>query len=364
MAVREEAGPRVVSMRPREIALMYARTCNIACRHCGIESSPRVKSRMRLEDAQRFIIEAAAIPRFGKVTFTGGEPLLFQEEHLELISLCTKLGLQTRVVTNGFWARNPQKGLALLSRLRAAGLSELNFSADKYHLEFLDASILRNALECARQLGYARIVSFVTNSDTPPLDLFSDLYDIPRETLDDLRRYAGDPAAIDAVKDSKILVYSGGLIGLGRAAEHPDELRHFPVDTFPREPCGEVVNKPVIYPDGDFQACCCAGGKIKSFTVGNLHRSSLVELYATMEARPHYRFINDRGPRELFEAVARARPDLPLQTAPTSICEVCVKAVHDLDAGEVDAIVEGALVERTLLALRVIPSRGATGGTT
>jgi MoaA/NifB/PqqE/SkfB family radical SAM enzyme len=310
---------------------------------------------MRLEDARRFVIEAATIPMFGKITFTGGEPLLFQNEHAELIGLATQLGLASRVVTNGFWAKSMKRGLQVLSRMKEAGLSELNFSADKFHLEYMESKVLRNALECARILGYPRIISFVTNSDTPPLDLLSEMYELPRAQLMDLRPLLHDPRQIEELKDHYIFVFAGGLIGLGRAAQHPDELRHFPVSFFPSlDPCGEVINKPVIYPDGDFQGCCCAGGKIRSFTIGNLHHSGLAELYAKMENRLHYQFINSHGPKELYEVIRRARPDLKRSGTYTSICELCVRATDGLTPDEVDSIVNQALVEKTLVALGVV----------
>ena len=335
----------------RECAIMFARTCNIACRHCGIESSPQNKDKMRIEDARRFIVEAATVPHFRKFTFTGGEPFLFQDELAEMLSLCNGLGLFTRAVTNGFWAKTRAKGMRVLSRMHKAGLNELNFSADKYHLEFLEPHILRNALDCARELDYTRIVSFVTNSDEPPLDDFSRMYGIPRDQLEDLRPLMDDLSVVEEMKRDKIFIFTGGLIGLGRAAEHPNELRYFPVGFFPTsQACGEVVNKPVIYPNGDFQACCCAGGKIKTFTVGNLHEEGLASLYEKMIARSQYQLINTYGPKELYKIIAKARPDLPRKGSYTSICEMCVRATDGLSPEEVDEIVDNALLERTLLA--------------
>lgn len=340
--------------RALEVALMYTHTCNITCRHCGILSSPQNKNKMRHEDAIRYIRDAAAIPRFRKVTFTGGEPLLYQDEHAEMLALCKELKLATRIVTNGFWARTVDKGLKVLSRMKDAGLSELNFSADKFHLEFQDAAILRNGLECARQLGMARIVSFVSNADQDPLNLFSEMYGIPRDSLADLRLYMGDLHKMEELKDEKIFVYYGGLIGLGRAADYPEELRYLPLEIFKGgSGCPEVVNKPVIYPDGTFQACCCAGGKMKTFTVGNLHEHSLRELYEKMFSRSQWLFINSYGPKDLYEVVAKARPDLPRKDAYTSICEVCVCATEGLEQDEVDRIVEAESVARMLKALGV-----------
>ena len=60
-----------------------------------------------------------------RVTFTGGEVLLLQKDILDLVAYATKLGKKTRIVSNGFWARNKASGRVLLAQLREAGLTEL-----------------------------------------------------------------------------------------------------------------------------------------------------------------------------------------------------------------------------------------------
>jgi len=339
--------------RPLEIALMYSHQCNMTCKHCGILSSPQNKTKMPFDDAKRYIDEAAGIPRFKKVTFTGGEPMLFQDEHAELMSRCKDYRLQTRMVTNGFWATTVDKGLAVLSRMKDAGLTEVNFSADQFHLEFGKPETLRNALECARILNFTRIISFVSNSPELPLDQLSRMYGLPRHELADLHDYEGNYRSIASQKNEKMFVWAGGLIGLGRAADHPEMLHYYPVDIFLSNGCGEVVNKSVIYPDGDLQACCCAGGKIKMFTVGNLHQDSMLDLFRKMYGRSHYRFINAFGPKAVYDEIVKARPDLARSGKYTSICEVCVRAVDGLDSEEVDRILDDAMLTRTLEAMGV-----------
>lgn len=333
----------------REFAIMFARTCNIACKHCGIESSPENKEKMTLKRAEELIVSAAAIPDFRKVTFTGGEPLMFPKEHVQLLRLCRDLGLQTRIVTNGFWAKTPSRGRALLAELKEAGLTELNFSADTFHLEFQNSSILRSALDLANEMGFARIVSFVSNGGADPLTEFSEMYGLDRETLVDLRAIPWDMSLIATLKPEKIFVFYGGLIGLGRAAQYPEMLKFYPVDFFPLDAsCREIVDKPVIYPDGSFQACCCAGGKIESFTVGNAFTEDLSVLYQRMQNRPHFRLINTHGPRRLFDCVKTARPDLKLPREYTSVCELCVRASQHLSSVEMDDIAAEFLWNETL----------------
>jgi MoaA/NifB/PqqE/SkfB family radical SAM enzyme len=309
---------------------------------------------MPFDEAQRLIVEAAALQDFGKVTFTGGEPFMYPDELEQLLALCRGLGLETRVVTNGFWAKNRARGYEMLRRMQSAGLTEINFSADRYHLEFLPAQTLRHALDCAKMLGFVRIISFVSNADRDPLDEFSDIYGIPRGDLFDLRFIGDDPTLIEEIGKDHILIFYGGLIGLGRALESPEELRYHPIETFPLgKPCGEIVNKPVIYPDGSFQACCCAGGKIRAFTVGNTREEDLATLYERMQSRSHFRLINTHGPRQLMHCIKAARPDLPLPSTYTSICELCVKATERLTAEDVDHIADDFLLRETLAVLGV-----------
>lgn len=335
--------------RSREFALMLTRRCNIECRHCGIESHPRIGEHMPIDVAERLIREAHAIEDFGKVTFTGGEPFMRPDDLEYLVRLCTELGLATRIVSNGFWAKSREKGMAMLGRMRAAGLTEINFSADRFHLEFLAAETLRNALDCAEALGLLRIVSFVSTADREPIEDFSEMYGIAQERIFDLRHILDNQELVNSFGQSHILLYYGGLIGLGRAEREAHERHYHPLETFKRNrPCGEIVNKPVIYPDGSFQACCCAGGKISSFTVGSVYSESLETLYERMQMRSHFRVINTHGPRVLYDRIAAARPDIELKSEFTSICELCVRATEQLDAGEVDRIADAFLVEEML----------------
>lgn len=344
----------------REIAIMVSRTCNIACRHCGIDSSPQNKERMSLEAAQALVLDAATVPNMRKITFTGGEPLMVPKEMLSLLEMCRNLGLSTRIVTNGFWAKTPKRGRALLKDLRDAGLTEINFSADIFHLEYMEASTLRNALDVAAEAGFARIVSYVCSSNKPPLDEFAKLYGLDRDGLLDLRSVEWDVDFIESIKDEKIFVFYGGLIGLGRVLQYPELLQYVPVDIFPSgKGCREIVDKPVIYPDGSFQACCCAGGKISNFTVGNAFEERLPALYERMAKRSTFRLINTHGPKYLFDRVREAHPEVAMPDTYTSICEMCVRANALIPHEALDAIADEASWRETMRDFAPTPAEDA-----
>ena len=340
---------------PFELGLMFTHRCPIACRHCGIESGPDNHAGMDMAFAEHVIDAAAALDRPpATIVFTGGEPMMYPDRLERLLERCTDHGLPTRVVTNGFWARSLHSGRRLLHRLALAGLDSLNFSADKYHLEFLEAQTFRNAVTLAREVGFPVVVNTVINETVDPVAHFCALYGYDQ---DEVRLFDPDAFLLETVEGcvpdemvTKINLSAGRLVALGRAAHYPEEHRLLPLDAFSYAPCREVAGRPVVYPDGSLQACCCAGGKIAEFTVGNLHETPLADLIAEMGARSHYRFINRFGPRALFEAIQPA----DRSGAHSSICDVCVSATR----GRSQADIENNIMSWTIAKIMEIEEDG------
>jgi hypothetical protein len=312
---------------------MFSHRCPIACRHCGILSGPDNHDAMPPGLPERLIDEAAMLdPRPATIVFTGGEAMMFPDRLAALLDRANRHGFATRVITNGFWARNPDSGRRLLHRLRLAGLDALNFSADRFHLEFLEARVLRDAMAIAAELGFPIIVNMVINRQEDPVAAFASLYGIDPARVrlfdeDELLAQMASGSVPPALFES-INLSCGRLVGQGRAALYPEEHLLSPLGDFGYAPCQEVVHRPVVYPDGSFQACCCAGGRIAAFTVGNVHHTPLAELFDTMRALPHFAMINRFGPRALLDAVievgALPAPDKAARYA--SICDVCTAA--------------------------------------
>ena len=276
-------------------------------------------------------------------------------QHLErLLEIANGCGFATRVITNGFWARNPATGRRLLYRMQLAGLDSLNFSADRYHLEFLPAAVLRQAIDIAWEAGYPVIVNTVLNAPGDPVAAFSQLYGIAAERI---RPFDEDEfllqlaaGCVPPEMQRMVNLSYGRLVGLGRAAQYPEEHLLSPLASYARTPCAEVVNRPVIYPDGSFQACCCAGGKIEGFTIGNVHDSPLATLFDAMNARTHFWFINRFGPRVLYEAMAESASDPVVASSDrhASVCDVCVSATCGRTPEQVDENLDHWLLKRFL----------------
>ena len=210
------------------------------------------------------------------------------------------------------------------------------------------------------------IVNFVVNVPGDPIAQFCDSYGVPRERVRpfkerEFRRHVQE-GTVPADFFTVVHVSAGRLIGLGRAAEYPAEHWLSPTDTFRWSACEEVVNRPVIYPDGDLQACCCAGGKIAAFTVGNVKTTPLATLIERMRSRSHFRFINVFGPKELYDAVCAVPPETA-RSEFASICDMCVAATAAIPPDEADRIVEHRVLTRFFDSEQARPALETTSGT-
>jgi len=95
---------------PGQIIIQYTDRCNAKCPQCsmGINRTFQ-RSKLNMDDVKS-IIDHAAKNNVGAVSFTGGEPLLFFDEILELIIYAGNAGIPyIRTGTNGFIFQGYQK---------------------------------------------------------------------------------------------------------------------------------------------------------------------------------------------------------------------------------------------------------------
>jgi hypothetical protein len=108
-----------------------------------------------------FIREGARYPRCKLVGFSGGECFLLRDDLVRAVEFATSLGLISRCVTNGYWAKRMEHGRRRLEALRAVGLKELNISTGDFHQRFVDQQTIVNAACLSVELGMDRTLIVV-----------------------------------------------------------------------------------------------------------------------------------------------------------------------------------------------------------
>ena len=93
---------------PGQLIIQYTDRCNARCPQCGMRVTEQFR-RSRLDiDVAKKIIDSAAEKGVKAISFTGGEPMIFLDEIVELLKYAHDAGIKyTRTGTNGFIFMNP-----------------------------------------------------------------------------------------------------------------------------------------------------------------------------------------------------------------------------------------------------------------
>jgi hypothetical protein len=281
------------------IGLVYTRTCPLACAHCIAESSPQARGRMDPERVRDYL---PIIRQFTEhLSFTGGEPLLYHREIVDLTVEARKLGLAVSVVTGSGWAKSETLARERIRALVDAGIHRLVVSWDAYHEVFAAREMVLAVARAGCEAGLrvdVRTVVPATGSVDEYHALFRDL-----------------PVRLESARPAQ----------LGSARDLPDADFHWS-ETPPKGVCS-VVLRPAIEPDGSVYACCGPGrySRVPSpLVLGNVNETPLEDILARA-TDPILEAIRRVGPHGLYTMLRGAgTPELPLRPRYSGVCELCL----------------------------------------
>ena len=251
----------------RNIAFGYSSRCNISCTHCVAAGEIPESTKMDLAEAKEIIRDMARAGITG-ISFTAGEPFIYFDDLLELVTLCREKHIYTRIVTNSSWAVNPEKTKKLLGMLKQSGLCQLRLSYSRWHQHKVPRqNVLHAALGCMEtDIDY--FISFVTDFSTED---------------DVLEHY---------LRDNDLKYFPEPVIYAGRAETFDRKLIF---TDFQENRC---AMNPYLAPDLSMYACCDAGSHFTTtnfFLLGNLKDHSINHLLNKSETTPLYNCIRAMG---------------------------------------------------------------------
>lgn len=127
---------------PGQLIVQITDLCNAECPQCGMNKSNRYKRDSLNEDEVFSIIDKAVEMNIKAISFTGGEPFLFEKKLFEYIKYAHKKGIRfTRTGTNGFiFMENNEKSFEervnkLSENIKDSGLYTFWISIDSWDIE-------------------------------------------------------------------------------------------------------------------------------------------------------------------------------------------------------------------------------------
>jgi pyruvate-formate lyase-activating enzyme len=290
-----------------DIGIAITNRCNIECRHCVSDCRLFGKEKLSETSIMDIIKQSARLNSVRSVVFTGGEPFLEYDTLIKSVSLCKTLGLEARVVTNGFWASTPSAAEQKLKELN--GLKIMNVSTDPFHQEFIPIDRIRTVIKSCHILGIKCIVH-ISHLNNPAFEIRA-----IRRQLIGLEKY--------------YIIHAEPVIPFGRAADLIDPLLFYAYNPTGMPCC--AADGPLIEANGDVMFCC--GGLSlhpgnSLLKGGNICDKTLNEIKESADINPIIQLLRLRGPSGLVNLVRmqaekeRYQFTLRMEEA-TNLCSLC-----------------------------------------
>jgi hypothetical protein len=248
---------------------------------------------MELPTAKAIIRDLAAAGVSG-ISFTAGEPFIFFDDLLELITLCREHKIYSRIVTNCSWAVSPKKARQHLSALKLCGLSQLRMSYSRWHQQHVARQNIVNAAHECTASGIDYFISFVTDFSAED-DIYEDF--LRRSQL----KFFPEP-----------VIYAGRADAFDRPAIHTDYQEN------------RCAMNPYLAPDLNMYACCDAGSHFNTtdfFLLGNLRDHGVAQLFEKLETYPLFNCIRSQGITSIASFAGFKARDIVAYRK----CELCEK---------------------------------------
>lgn len=124
---------------PGQLIIQYTDRCNARCPQCSMRAGEQFRRSTVGMDVAKKIIDSAAEKGIKALSFTGGEPMIFLEEIVQLLKYAHDAGIKyTRTGTNGFIFMNPdnhdyeERITKIASALTKSSLYTFWISIDSY----------------------------------------------------------------------------------------------------------------------------------------------------------------------------------------------------------------------------------------
>jgi organic radical activating enzyme len=303
----------------KTLAIMLTYECTAACCHCGSHSNPKQLPRLRPEHMISAITQAIDAG-YETVVFSGGEPTLAQEALLAGIRAASSRGARTRLVSNGWWAKDEDAADRQIEQLHAAGLSELNISTGDEHARFVPLDHVILACRAAAKVPIGMIVIIVEAAEGRTI------------TRNTIYRHSQFRDTRKQFPHARILVVESPWMPLSTTPG----LRYRPgaatqSDSLPmRTGCTNCLGTTTLHPDGSLTACCgTAMRTIPEMFLGNIDEITVREADRCGGDDFLKHWIRVEGPENILAWAAKKDPQILWEGMYANRCQSCLRIYKD-----------------------------------
>lgn len=257
-------------------------TCNAACDHCAVSSNPKDRTTNSDEDIRRLIDQCCADDPEPSIGLSGGEAFLYFPRLIKIIEYARERGAKVSVNTNCYWANSREKALDLVRQIKDAGLTKLVVSTDEFHLKYIPAERVINAILACKDVHLEVDLQFVSTKRSYRLA------DFLEEHGDDLLNISCREIPCHPV---------------GEARKNIAEEDLFIREGVPLGLCPSAVMS--ISAKGDVIPCCNTAGHLPALRIGDV-REPLRDLHDKFRTSAVMQILCAEGPATFLDAAEKA----------------------------------------------------------
>jgi hypothetical protein len=321
-----DAYPASCTVVPRELTILTTSECDAHCAHCLMRSGPKRHDTLTFANIIETVEAAHAAKPLQTVVFAGGEPTLLKDTLLDAIAHVSSLGILTRVVTNAGWATTPEQAREVVNGLREAGLDEINYSADDFHLPWIPLDNVVNAWRASKGVGFVSVVIALScgpaSKINPSVMMAALREEVPLVYDDNGQMKEFPPPASDG---TCYLISNTHIYRIGRGRRLRQSYARFSDDDRALDrPCPWAVDSAALSAQNHLVACCgieAEGNEVLDF--GRRAEAGVTDLVARANDDPLVLAISALGPSYLMKRAQQLDPSLSFRPRYSAICEIC-----------------------------------------
>lgn len=300
-------------IEPNIVSLIVTDECTASCTNCCFNCSPKKGTSMTTEEAKQYIQNGFdAFKTLKLVVLTGGEPFLLGINSLsKIIEYAKSLNLQSRIVSNAFWANTPERTAEYINTLVRVGLREINFSTGFEHQKYVNADNIVNAcIESVKaNLTVVVNVEYHDNSDFNSLCFLEDKR---------YKEFFSNKENANKIKIIKSLWSS--LDDKNETEYNKDGVELLNNIT---KGCNSIFKSYSVFPNGDLAACCgLTVSKIEHFKLGNLKKEDIKSLYENQYSSFINLWLKIEGSYKILEYLETKEPEIK-KLPRNHMCQAC-----------------------------------------
>lgn len=162
--------------------ILLTENCNAKCKMC-CDSRGHVRGKtLSIHELDLILHNIKECPSINRVGITGGEPMLYPDlvEHIINYDYGRKVAITIK--TNGFWGGNKEKTRSFIKKWKNH-LSNISFSYDEFHKEFIDLKYILNIVDIANEFKvHTDIVGCFLKTGMQPGDVLNELKEFAYKT--------------------------------------------------------------------------------------------------------------------------------------------------------------------------------------